>query len=75
MTLAVQPICWRCQHLRKQTPGGTGICDAFLDGIPEVIWENAADHREPFTDDHGIHFAPRDEQAAQYADTLFASDN
>ena len=30
------------------------FCAAFPDGIPEDIWENRFDHRQPHEGDHGL---------------------
>jgi hypothetical protein len=33
-------------------------CEAFPDGIPQKIVENALDHREPVDGDHGLQLLP-----------------
>ena len=47
------PLCWQCKHYREDV-----TCAAFPKGIPAEILESEADHRRPYTGDHGIHFEP-----------------
>jgi hypothetical protein len=54
------PQCSACLHLAVD-PEQT--CAAFPDGIPDEIWWNRADHREPFEGDGGIRWTPLDEDA------------
>jgi len=53
------PICYNCKRRRLST-AGPFFCDAFPDGIPSLIIDNAADHRKPFKGDQGIRFEPID---------------
>ncbi len=78
MTFYKAPICRFCA--RYCTDGedpdaeqNTGSCDAFprQNGIPLAIWQSGADHRQPYAGDNGIHFAPVDAHAAEYAERLF----
>lgn len=51
--------CSLCRH----RIGDTRTCDAFPQGIPEVIWRAEFDHHEPYPDannpkDHGIRYEP-----------------
>jgi 2'-5' RNA ligase len=39
------------------------FCAAFPDGIPAAIWDNQADHREPYEGDHGLRWESLDGQA------------
>jgi len=51
-----QCIC--CSHYRRLL-----TCDAFPDGIPEVIHDDRFDHRNPYPGDHGIRFRAKEEDA------------
>lgn len=50
---APAPQCGVCRHLQPRAR-----CTAFPGGIPEAIWSNLADHREPFAGDGGVRFEP-----------------
>jgi len=45
--------CLQCVHFE----GGT-ICRAYLQGIPDIIWDGTHDHRQPYKGDNGIVFQP-----------------
>lgn len=53
--MSPEPYCHLCTHWRKDAR-----CDAFPLGVPPVILSGLYDHREPYTDDKGITFAPSD---------------
>lgn len=41
--------------------GATGpFCGAFPDGIPDDIWGNRFDHRQPHEGDHGLRWLSAD---------------
>ena len=52
-----------CKHL-KYKPDEESIiygamiyyCDAFPDGIPDVIWNGEHDHTKPYDGDNGVLF-------------------
>lgn len=45
----VTPICLMCKHFVGgiSSPSGAPSCKAFPGRIPDVIWRNDHDHREP----------------------------
>lgn len=45
--------CATCRHYRVGME-----CEAYPDGIPEVIWRGDHDHREPYKGDDGIQWEP-----------------
>jgi hypothetical protein len=59
------PQCIFCIHVN---PRNWFVCPAFPDGVPEDIYYNRVDHRQPFNGDNGIHFEPKDQQAAEYVE-------
>jgi hypothetical protein len=48
------PQCGPCIHI-----GDHKTCDAFPDGIPDLLFFNVHDHRKPIAGDHGVLFEPR----------------
>jgi hypothetical protein len=36
------------------------FCAAFPDGIPERVYRNGLDHRQPIDGDHGLQWTPAD---------------
>lgn len=70
MTSLPPPICLGCARFREQK-GPNFYCDAYPDGIPDGIITSQVDHREPYTDDHGLQFLPSNDEAARYAQVLF----
>ena len=46
--------CLECVH----TTFSMRYCDAFPEGIPDVIMTGMFDHRQPFEGDHGIRYEP-----------------
>ncbi len=61
-----QSQCGACERYRSpfsaenvdHLPGP--FCAAFPAGIPEAIWTNQADHRQPIEGDHGLQWVSRD---------------
>ncbi len=50
------PQCFNCKHLARFRPGELSHCAAFPDEIPDDIFRNRHDHRQPYPGDHGIRF-------------------
>jgi hypothetical protein len=48
------PQCSFCENLL-----GPRSCRAYPTGIPDAIWENEVDHKQPYEDDNGVRFTPR----------------
>lgn len=57
MTTRANPQCLLCAHWNPPS-GEKQTCTAFPTGIPDDIWWNRVDHREPAKGDHGIRWAP-----------------
>jgi hypothetical protein len=52
-------VHWQSPLDRGDTTGDPQqICNAYPDGIPEAIWWNRVDHRQPQPGDHGIGWEP-----------------
>ena len=51
--IVVETVCFGCRHLRKYP-----TCDAFPDGIPEIVRRGASDHKEALEGDGGLRFLP-----------------
>lgn len=49
----IPPICFMCKHLieNDQWTEGNPRCAAFPEGIPDEIWLNGYDHRNPLGDE------------------------
>lgn len=65
MTTGTISICVSCSRLRPRDDGEFGVaCDAFPGGIPDEIYVQGFDHRQPFSGDQGIRYDP-DSSAAE----------
>ena len=53
MTQHRPPICWACVRFYGRA---SRTCSAFPDGIPQMIYFEAFDHRKAFTGDGGTRF-------------------
>lgn len=57
MTTTAAPACIDCKHLHRGDPNATrNTCEAFPEGIPDVILFEGRDHRKPFKGDRGVRF-------------------
>lgn len=87
MTSRPPPQCLACKHWvspldrtdeNAQTDEPTQICAAYPladGGIPDEIWWNRADHRQPYEGDHDIQFeAIEGMQFPEYALNLAQAD-
>lgn len=55
MTTAPLPLCESCVHLGPCGTTGMGTCcTAFPTGIPDAIYLDGADHRQPIEGDQGV---------------------
>lgn len=70
MTVAAIPLCESCVHLRAGPDGFGFVCDAFPDGIPDKVYLDGFDHRQPLSGDHGVRWELSPEPGA--ADRLAA---
>jgi hypothetical protein len=52
MTTTLSPLCLDCTRFVEFRR-----CTVF-DAIPDAIWENRSDHRQPFKGDNGDRFIP-----------------
>jgi hypothetical protein len=68
------PICLYCTHFNRDSSGYGLRCEAFPDGIPDIIIESQADHRRPINGDRGIQFEPDCERGAEYAAETFGDE-
>jgi hypothetical protein len=48
------PMCVVCRHRTPRLP----TCGAFPDGIPDEIYFDYFDHRQPYAGDGGVRFEP-----------------
>lgn len=57
MSIGPRSQCDACKHLRpKAKLNDSFTCDAFPTGIPDEIFYDEQDHRQPIDGDHGIQF-------------------
>ncbi|MEX2238735.1 MAG: hypothetical protein WEB00_14525 [Dehalococcoidia bacterium] len=61
------PMCFDCVRYRGRDERGralaTPTCEAFPRGIPVGIWDDAGDHRIPWSGDGGLTFMARNQAA------------
>lgn len=65
------PICVFCEHVRRPFDWDDARCAAFPDGIPQAIFDNESDHRQPIDGDQGIRFEPESQDGSNYAREMF----
>jgi hypothetical protein len=58
--MTVTSQCAFCRHFIGRK-GNRPVCNAFPNGIPQVILHNEFDHRKPYLGDDGIHFEQSEE--------------
>ncbi len=51
--------CARCKHFHSKDTTGNN-CDAYPDGIPNIILTNEHNHRQPYRGDKGIQFEEKE---------------
>lgn len=57
MTTGPRSQCEACRHLVPRVRFADPlVCDAFPAGIPDEVYANQADHRQPLPGDDGIQF-------------------
>jgi hypothetical protein len=69
LKVMVSPFCLFCKRWDPQID--ENVCEAFPEGIPELIWEGKFDHREPFDGDSGILFEARNEKYKKSFEEIF----
>jgi hypothetical protein len=73
-TPAIVPLCQSCKHYGPckdaEVPGLGACCEAFPAGIPDAIYVDGADHRQPMDGDGGVQWELSAEPGA--ADRLAA---
>lgn len=60
MTIGPRSQCDACRHFRGRASFTAPFtCDAFTSGIPDEVYDNERDHRQPIEGDNGIRFAAK----------------
>ena len=59
--IEIPPKCLECKHFHDERTAPR-TCEAFPDGIPEVIYFESYDHTKPFKGDKGIQFEQKNGQ-------------
>jgi len=60
MTVGPRSQCNACRHLHpKANLDDPFTCTAFPDAIPDSVYGNELDHREPIAGDGGVRFAAK----------------
>jgi len=58
MTIGPVPLCLQCMHYDRTEERDSIRCDAFPEGIPDVILYTGFIHDKPYLGDKGIRFEP-----------------
>lgn len=58
--------CATCARLRTPFPAPP-VCEAFPDGIPDEVYHNGVDHRQPIAGDHGLQWTSNGEEFPEWA--------
>lgn len=59
MTIGPRSQCHACRHFRgRRSFDEPFTCDAFESGIPDEVFSNKRDHRQPIEGDNGIQWEP-----------------
>jgi hypothetical protein len=66
------PRCWFCKHLNTEAIDKMkgARCTAFPDRIPDDIWDDNYDHRQPYLGDREIQFESLDIETLQHRRTF-----
>lgn len=68
MTTGPRAQCMACKNLHPLKFATQPTCDAYPQGIPDEIFTNERDHRQPIGGDNGIQFeAKAGDQFPAYA--------
>lgn len=73
MTTGPQSQCGACAHFRSPFSrpdgdfSGGPFCEAFTAGIPDEVFGNQHDHRQPIAGDHGVRWESNGQPFPEYA--------
>lgn len=73
MTIGPMSQCGACEHFRSPFSEENVLdldgpfCAAFPAGIPDRVYGNAVDHRQPVQGDHGVRWESNGEEFPAYA--------
>lgn len=71
MTIGPTSQCSTCARFRspfdRPDMSGPTSCEAFPDGIPEPVFFNGFDHRQPIEGDHGVRWESNGEPYPEWA--------
>lgn len=73
MTTGPMSQCGACAHFRSPFSredgdfSGGPFCEAFPAGIPDEVFRNQLDHRQPIAGDHGVRWESNGQPFPAYA--------